>query len=104
MAFVIGWPPRDRLAQPTINCMTYKLRPNLATRDIHGELVVVDMHSGAYHVFNEVGGIIWKGLAAAREPADILLELTGTFAVEAPQIKADFDRFIDQLKSIGLLE
>lgn len=81
-----------------------KLRPNLTTREIRGEFVVVDTKSGNYHIFNEVGGFIWRGLEKGSGSKTIVEELVSAYKVTPDLALADFRTFVTNLQSYGLLE
>jgi len=80
------------------------LRPNLTTREIRGEFVVIDTKSGNYHIFNEVGGIIWRGLEKNSGSKTIVEELVSAYKVTPDEALADFSAFVTNLRSYGLLE
>jgi len=84
--------------------MKMKLHPNLTTREIRGEFVVIDTKSGNYHIFNEVGGHIWRGLEAGRGSEAIVDEMVSSYKVTPGQALSDFEAFVVKLRSYGLLE
>lgn len=81
-----------------------KLQPNLTSREIRDEFVVIDTRSGNYHIFNEVGGLMWRGIDAGREPAAIVDEVVSSYNVAQDQALCDFEAFVTKLRSYGLLQ
>jgi hypothetical protein len=84
--------------------MTIRLRSNLTAREIRGEFVVIDTKSGNYHIFNEVGKLIWRGIEADKESEVIVDELVALYKVTLDQARQDFEAFVANLRSYGLLE
>jgi len=84
--------------------MKLKLQPNLTTREIRGEFVVIDARSGNYHIFNEVGKLIWRGIEAGRESSAIVDEVVSSCKVAQDRALSDFDAFVARLRGFGLLE
>jgi len=84
--------------------MKLKLKPNLTTREIRGEFVVIDTKSGNYHIFNEVGNLMWRGLEAGRGSESIVDELVSSYKVTQDQALLDFEAFMAKLRGYGLLE
>ena len=82
------------------------LRPRvqLAAQDIRGEFVVVDTQTGDYHIFNEIGRLIWKGLVARKEADVIIDEIVVVYRVSRDQAGEDFKSFVSKLLGYGLLE
>jgi hypothetical protein len=83
-----------------------RLKPpsHLATREIRGEFVVIDTKSGNYHIFNEVGRLIWQGVEAGRESEAIVSDLVSSYQVTTDQARRDFEAFVKDLWGYGLLE
>ncbi len=81
-----------------------KPRNDLAWREIRGEFVAVDMNSGDYHTFNEVGAFIWRRIIAGRDPESILDEIMAEYKVTREKAGSDFDAFVQVLKSNCLLQ
>ena len=80
-----------------------RLRADIQVKTVQGKVVAVDTGSGDYHVFNEVGGLICRGLADGRARARLVAEITSTFAVPADRAAYDLDRFLESLRQKKLL-
>jgi hypothetical protein len=78
------------------------LKPSgdLSWRDINGELVALNVKSGEYFVFNEVGRIVWLAIAEGKSSDDTVQKILGEYnAKEQAGVVVDVRRFVD-----GLLE
>ena len=83
---------------------TLKPRSNLACREIRGQVVAVDMDSGDYHVFNEVGAFIWQRIMADKDSASIVEDIITAYRVTRERAANDFDGFVTRLKTNCLLD
>jgi len=77
---------------------------NIQSREIQNKLVAVDISSGDYHVFNGVGGIIWKGLTDGLGTEAIVKSVMDSHNVSQHQAESDFQTFIQDLQHRGLLQ
>lgn len=77
---------------------------NIQSKGIQGKLVAVEISSGEYHVFNGVGGIIWKGLTDGLGTEAIVKNVMDSYDVPQQQAEADFQTFIQDLQRRGLLQ
>jgi hypothetical protein len=83
--------------------MPLRPREGVEWREVRGRLVAVDMATGDYHVFNEVGGVIWRGLVAGRSQEAIVEEIVATYAVMHTKVVEDYVAFVAMLKECKLL-
>lgn len=81
----------------------YQVSGGLTWREVNGELVVMELESGHYHLFNPVGGKIWLGLASNRPLNDIARELAQGYDVEWERAQKDITAFMATLMRKGLL-
>lgn len=77
--------------------------PDLSWRDVHGELVVIEIQSGKYHIFNEVGGLIWLAICEGSYLDDTLNKITKRFSVDAAVAAKELRFFVSELIKRGLL-
>jgi hypothetical protein len=82
---------------------TYQVSRELTWREVNGELVVMELESGHYHLFNPIGGKIWLGLANSRTPSDITRELAQQYDVDRERAHKDVTTFVATLMRKGLL-
>jgi hypothetical protein len=78
------------------------LKPNgdLSWRDINGELVALNVKSGEYFVFNEIGRIVWLAIAEGRNTDGTVKQILDEYdAKEHDGVVSDVRKFVD-----GLLE
>ena len=83
-----------------------KIKPNtdLSWQDVNGELVAIDINSGEYHIFNELGRLIWLGIVEGKGVEKISKQIIEQYDVNLE--KADFEvkDFIGGLLQRGLLK
>jgi hypothetical protein len=82
---------------------TYQVSDGLTWREVNGDLVVMELDSGHYHLFNPVGGKIWMGLASNRLPSDIAGELVQRYDVDWERAQMDVTAFVATLMRKQLL-
>ena len=73
-------------------------------RDVDGEIVALDIESGAYLTLNGSGRLLWLALV---EPSSIeaLSELLmSTYGIEADRARSDALAFVDDLTGRNLIE
>lgn len=80
-----------------------KIREGFSVKQVQGQLVAVDTVSGDYHVLNEVGAVIWRGLADGLSRESILRQMVSTFDVSRERAAADADSFVADLRSRGFV-
>lgn len=85
---------------------TPKLRPATALvwREIQGELVGVDVETGAYHVFNPVGRMVWTALTEGRSLEEVRSDIVGRFGVDPERATRDIESFIIKLREKELIQ
>lgn len=78
---------------------TYRVNSNdIMHETIDGEVVIVNLESGAYYAFDGSGEFIWNRLSeegASRQ--QLLAELQARYAADAPEIETAVEHFIAQL-------
>ncbi|MFH2057846.1 MAG: PqqD family protein [Pseudomonadota bacterium] len=78
---------------------TFQSVDEVTWRDIKGELVVLELASGEYYSFNEIGRLSWISLTQGKSVKVIIDEIVNEYDVTHDQAKEDLDGFIT-----GLLE
>ncbi len=72
---------------------------------IDGEVVIVNLDSGAYYAFDGSGQYIWDRLSADGASGEQLVrELEPRFNASAPEIRAGVEQFLAQLLDEALIE
>jgi hypothetical protein len=71
--------------------------PDVSWRDIAGEVVAVNVKSGDYFSFNEVGRLVWLGLASGATLDDTATRIAEEYDVTPDQALADVRHFMTAL-------
>lgn len=85
---------RDSVFQPA---------EGISWRDIKGELIVLQLASGEYFSFNEIGRLTWMALAEQQSIAQIVDAVIAEYDVPLAQAEADVVAFIQGLLGNKLL-
>jgi PqqD family protein of HPr-rel-A system len=76
---------------------------DVLSRELDGEAVLLDLHSGRYFGLNGTGARVWALLKDGLERDAIARALTEEFEVEETNARADVDAFIAALRERGLI-
>jgi hypothetical protein len=82
---------------------SYKAPDNYSWRDVNNELVVLNLQSGEYFTFNDVGRLIWISVNDGKRVEDITKLVVEQYATTEDKAQADVKAFISNLLSEGLL-
>lgn len=77
--------------------------PQVATRIIDGEAVIVLPKSGQVKVVNEVGSRIWELIDGTRNIGEITETIVAEYDVTAEQAERDVEEFIQELLESEML-
>jgi hypothetical protein len=77
---------------------------SVLTRELQGEMVVLDMQSERYYGLDETGTEMWKALTTSPTIQSAFETLLGDYDVDADTLRADLERLVGELSSHGLLE
>jgi Coenzyme PQQ synthesis protein D (PqqD) len=81
-----------------------RLRSNdLAWRMVDDEIVAVDLRTSTYLNTNGSGAVLWRALADGATDEELVALLVDEFGIDADRAHADVDRFVDAVRSRGLL-
>lgn len=80
-----------------------RLLPDVVSRVVAGEALIVDLKSGRYFGLDPVGTRIWELIAAGRTFGGILDGLLAEFEVGVDQARADLERLLGELAEKGLV-
>ncbi len=75
----------------------------ISWRDIKGELIVLQLASGEYFSFNEIGRLTWLALAEQQSIAQVIDAVIAEYDVSFAQAEADVVAFIQGLLGNKLL-
>jgi hypothetical protein len=82
---------------------TSSVSPDVLTAHLEGEVVLLHLGSKQYFRLNETGAAIWKALERGVAEADIVVELTREFDVDADTAAVELRRTLSELTARGLL-
>ena len=76
---------------------------DVAWRDVEGDMVVLDLNSGAYLTFNGLGRRVWLAAVAGQAVGAIVDEVVEEYEVDRNQALADVCEFLAALLEQGAL-
>ena len=80
------------------------IAPDRLASELAGEMVVLDLKSGAYYGLNEVGTDIWKAIEEPKSVSDIIEIIVAKYDVEREQCELDTIALLQELEATGLIE
>jgi hypothetical protein len=83
----------------------YKLKSNAVEwREVEGEIVALDLTSQNYLAVNKAGAAMWKLLADGANRDHLVAGILARFDVDETQAESDVDAYLEELRSLDLLE
>jgi hypothetical protein len=79
------------------------LNPQLAWREIEGNVVVISPGDSMVHELNETASFIWKQANDGRNLTEIVRSLSDKYRVDAAQARNDAEELLAALSKKGLL-
>lgn len=76
----------------------------LTWQDVNGDLVAINVDSGEYHIFNDVGHLIWLAIAEGKSNEEIVKQIIAQYNVREEKALSDLRDFIDDLMQRKLIE
>jgi hypothetical protein len=83
--------------------MLPKRRPDLVTREIDGELVILDRVSGKIHQLNATASRVWSECDGSQSPLQIAGRVAETFEDAPPSVLDDVRTVLAEFHRLGLL-
>jgi len=71
--------------------------------ELEGQVFVLSLANGRYYEFKGIGSYVWHLLDEPTERSGLIAKVVGQYAVTPEQCEADLDRFVDSLKTAGLV-
>ncbi|MFV5213253.1 lasso peptide biosynthesis PqqD family chaperone [Azonexus caeni] len=78
--------------------------PDLIAADMDGDTVIMSIERGEYYGIGGVGSRVWDLLAQPISVLDLVEVVCTEFDVAPSVCQADMERFINELKVLGLIE
>lgn len=88
-------PPRDR---------PLRVPAHVASTQVGGEVIVVDLANGEYYGLDPVGSSIWQMVERGCRLADVAADMAARYGIPLAQAEADARFLLDELRAQGLLE
>jgi hypothetical protein len=79
-------------------------RPDVLTRELRGESVLLDLASERYFGLDEVGTGMWRALTTAPTVDQAITTLLEEYDVAPEQLRADIAAFVRTLADAGLVD
>jgi len=76
---------------------------DLSWREIDDEIVALEGRRSMYLAANSSGGLLWRMLARGTTRDELAAALAGAYGLDAAAAGADTDRFLEQMRTAGLL-
>jgi len=84
--------------------LKYRSTPHTIFREIDGQVITLNLHSGVYFAMNEVGTRIWHLLMGGTSKSDIVNAIKNEYDVPIVQLNKDLDSFLMELQESDLIE
>ena len=76
---------------------------DLTWREIDDEIVALEGRRSMYLAANSSGGMLWRMLARGATRDELAAALATAYGINAAAAGADTDRFLEQVRTAGLL-
>lgn len=83
---------------------TYKTTERVSTREVEGELIILDLDDGDFFVARGTSPRIWELLVGGTTVDAIADQLVERYGIARAQAEADITAFVDDLITRGFLE
>ena len=77
---------------------------NLSWREVHGQVVALDLESSTYFTTNKTGTLLWRAMVDGSTVAALIALLSARFQLSYNDSAADVRDFLEVLAANGLLE
>ena len=88
---------------PLSPATTIRRAPDVVSRVVAGEAVIVDLRSGLYYGLDPVGTRAWELVEEAGTYGSIVRAMLEEFDVEGERLEADLDRLFGELSERQLV-
>ena len=83
----------------------YRAAPDVVSREVGGEAILLDLESGLYFGLNEVGGVSWQQLdSGTRSLGELCDAVSAEFDADQPRIEADVTALMAEMVAQNLVE
>ena len=78
-------------------------QPPVVAEAIDGEVMIINLDSGAYYSVSGAGALVWKRLVEGETTAALVADALSRFDVDGATLAGDVDRFVADLVTEGVL-
>ena len=86
-----------------IHQLKVKLSDDLSWRDVNDEMVALNLKTGEYYTFNDVGRGIWLALTDDKSPSEIVEMVVTKYDTKRAAAESDVADFVGGLLDKGVL-
>jgi hypothetical protein len=84
--------------------MGYRVPDHIHFRNLHGEIVLLDIRTNAYLGLNNTGAVIWEAIVDGGTATEAADRLVARFDITPKEARSDAEALINLLLTKGLLE
>jgi hypothetical protein len=81
----------------------YRVHPEVLSRVLAGEAVLLDLQSGTYFGLNDVGTRVWELLKEPKTKDELRAVILAEYEVTEAELDADLERILGELVGRGLV-
>ena len=81
-----------------------RLRPGVEWQRLDDEVVALDLNSSSYLAVNDSGALLWPLVAEGTTERQMTETLSTRYALDEGRARSDVAAFLDQLRSLALLD
>lgn len=86
-----------------------RIKEGIALRNVSGTSIIVSVAENKVNYedifsLNETGALLWKALEQGAEKEELLQIIKNEYEVDEAVAREDIERFLDKLRSLGVLE
>lgn len=85
------------------SCVPLRVSEDVLFRAVDGEAIVLELQSGRYYGFDEIGSRIWSLLCEGLQLPAISASLVNEYDATEERIEGDVARFVARLSELGLV-
>lgn len=80
-----------------------KPHADISWRDINGELVALNVKSGEYFIFNEIGRMVWLAIAGGQDSSETVKKVIDEYEVNEQDASRDVEVFVKALEERSIV-
>lgn len=81
-----------------------RVRPDVLSRQLKDETVLLDLEGGTYFGLNEVGAEVWALLRQEATVGELRRRILGAYDVKSADFDRDLEALLSDLQQRGLIE